>query len=494
MPSFYFAPDAPPQSLPPVPFSILVVDDEEAVAKVLARGLRYAGYETTTAQSGSEALEKLALRPFDVLLTDINMPKMRGDQLQKIARERDPHLATLLITAADDTACAVQCLKEGAFDYLLKPFEIADVVVRVGKALERRLLTREVEDYRTNLEMRVGQQAQQIKQTVQGSLESLIHALEAKDPNTHNHSARVADLSALLARMVRPGDEAFVTRVRVAALFHDIGKIGVPEAILTKNGPLTEKERDKVRRHPEIGAAILSPLLDREIVDMVRSHHEYVTGGGYPDGISGEAIPQGGRIISVADAYDAMTSSRPYRSEIARHDVLHILAEGAGVQWDYQVVQALFTMAGAGKLGETLPPRTSIAEVATLAANLYDQGFDLLKPHSQIPAEKIALPPDAPAAPPAPSACPNFSVKGLVDINTIAALREKITEALRQGQSRLVIDLREASAITTENAQSVYALDLLARRAGGSLTLRDVPPVIEAVFESAGLTRLLLME
>ena len=489
---FYFAPDAPVFSPPPTPSTVLVVDDEEAVARVLARGLKYAGYQTVTAQSGSEALEKLALRPFDALLTDINMPKMRGDELQKIARERDPHLATLLITAADDTACAVECLKEGAYDYLLKPFEIADVVVRVGKALERRALTREVEDYRKNLELRVRQQAAQIKQTVQGSLESLIHALEAKDPNTRNHSARVADLSALLARMVRPGDEDFAARVRVAALFHDIGKIGVPEAVLSKEGPLTEAETDQVRRHPEIGAAILSPLLDGETVAMVRAHHEFVSGAGYPDGLVGDAIPFGGRIVSVADAYDAMTSNRPYREEIARHEVLQILANGAGVQWDYEVVQALFTMAGAGKLAETLPPRTRASDVAALAATFCDDGMEVLKAHPSLPSPKDEGGAEAKPAPPTGPVV--LYAKGFIDGEAIALLREAVTEALRQGQTRLVLDMHEASAISSDNAQSLYALGLLAKRAGGSLVLRDVPKLLQAVFQSAGLSRLLRME
>lgn len=487
---------------------VLVVDDEEAVASVLARGLRYAGYQTATAQSGSEALEKLALRHYDALLTDINMPKMRGDELQRIARARDPHLATLLITAADDTACAVKCLKEGAFDYLLKPFEIADVVVRVGKALERQQMTREVENYRHNLEARVKQQSGQIKQTVQGSLHSLIHALEAKDPNTRNHSARVADLSVLLTRMVRPSDEDFTARVRIAALFHDIGKIGVPEAILNKRGTLTHAEVKQVRKHPEIGAAILLPLLDPVIVEIVRAHHEHVSGGGYPDKLVGEAIPHGGRIVAVADAYDAMTSARPYRGEIARHEVLQILAGGAGVQWDYDVVQALFSLAKAGTLAETLPPRTSVEEAASLAADLNDKSAaNLLKPQELITSDAAAasrMEATAPAEPimptvPAlvavtPPGLPVLRACGFVDADAIAVLRGSVTTCLRRGQTHILLDLHEASAITTDSAQSLYALGLLAQRAGGSLKLRAVPPLLRAVFQSAGLTRLLRME
>ncbi len=486
---------------------ILVVDDEEAVASVLARGLRYAGYRTTIAHSGSDALAKLAIHQFDALLTDINMPKMRGDELQRIARERDPHLATLLITAADDTACAVECLKGGALDYLLKPFDISDVITRVGKALERRQTARDGENYRKNLETRVQAQTGQIKHTIQGSLESLIHALEAKDPSTRNHSSRVADLSYAIACRVKPDDLDFASRVRVAALFHDLGKIGVPEAILHKTGPLNEEEKDMVRKHPVIGADILAPLLDGEIVAMVRGHHEHVDGAGYPDHLSGEGIPYGARIISVADAYDAMTTIRPYHAALSRHDVLQHLLSGTGRQWDYAVVQALCALAKDGKLAETPPPSTKDEEIASLAADLSESGTPVWKPQESVRVV-VPAPPVAPAAPPEagenkPAPVPPASgenppailnVRGFVDADAIAVLRDSMNTSLRKGQMRIVVDLHEASAITTDNAQSLYALGLLARRAGGSLTLRGVPTLLKAVFETAGLARLFRME
>jgi response regulator RpfG family c-di-GMP phosphodiesterase len=331
--------------------AILVVDDEDAVASVLARGLTYAGYEVMTANDGLDALERLSARHFDVLLTDIHMPRLRGDEMQRIARERDPELAVLMITAAEDVSGAVACLKDGVFDYLTKPFDLADVVVRVGKAVERQQLVRENNDYRRNLEQKVIVQAERLRTMMQASLEALIYALEAKDPTTRNHSNRVSELATLLAVALRPDDETFATQVNVAALFHDIGKIGVPEAVLNKPGPLTEDEMEQVRRHPVIGETILSPLLDADTIAMVRSHHEQWNGRGYPDGRMGEDIPFGGRIIAVADAYDAMSSARPYRREILRPVVLDILRRGADSQWDGRVVEALLQLAGEGRLG-----------------------------------------------------------------------------------------------------------------------------------------------
>jgi putative two-component system response regulator len=331
--------------------AVLVVDDEEAVVSVIARSLTYAGYSVTTANDGVAALERLGEKPFDILLSDIHMPRLRGDELQRVAREQYPTLAILLVTAADDISLAVECLKEGVFDYLTKPFDLGDVVVRVGKAWERRELIRENTEYRQNLEQRVIAQAEHIRTVMQGSLEALIQALEAKDPTTRDHSSRVSKLATLLAVELAPTDTNFASQVRIAALFHDIGKIGVSEAVLNKPTILTEDEMTQIRAHPVVGETILKPLLDPETVAMVRSHHEQWNGRGYPDRLAGGDIPFGGRIIAVADAYDAMTSARPYRREIVRPIVLDILQRGADVQWDGRVVEALLKLSATGHLG-----------------------------------------------------------------------------------------------------------------------------------------------
>ena len=347
----YSGEEETPQAKP----SVLVVDDEAAVAMVLSRGLTYAGYDAVVAGSGQEALDRLAEKSFDVLLTDIHMPRLRGDELQRIARERDPDLTVLLITAANETASAIECLKDGVYDYLLKPFDLADVVVRVGNALERRRLVRENRDYQCNLERRIAEQTQRLRRTMQGSLETLIVALEAKDPNTRNHSVRVSALATQIAQRLQPENTELAARVRIAALFHDIGKIGIPESIIRKAADLTEDERETVRQHTIIGETILSPLLEKDIIAMVRSHHEQIDGNGYPDKLSGDDIPLGGRIIAVADAYDAMTSPRPYRSQIPLAHVLEVFRKGAGKQWDVGATGVLLRIADDG----LLPPRSA---------------------------------------------------------------------------------------------------------------------------------------
>lgn len=324
--------------------TVLVVDDESGVAAEIADALHRAGYVAEVAAGGEAALARFGERRFDVLLADIHLPRLRGDVLQRIARECDPDLAVLLMTSDDEAPVAVACLRDGVADTLTKPCSLDDVVARVDKALERRRLVLENRGYQHALEERVSEQADRLARTLQGSLEALITALEAKDRHTRNHSNRVAELSSQLAQALAPDDAAFVERVRVAALFHDIGKIGVPEYILHKPAPLTPQEMQEVERHVGIGVTILEPLLDAETIAMVRHHHERLDGGGYPDGLRGKAIPLGARIVAVADAWDAMTSSRPYRPAMPRGQVWSILRAGAETQWDPAVVNAFLSL------------------------------------------------------------------------------------------------------------------------------------------------------
>lgn len=337
--------DADPGAADSRPGAILVVDDETAPADALAQALRGAGHDAETVSGGEAALARLAERRFDAMVTDIHMPRLRGDVLLRLARECDPDLAVLLSADPDTARRASQCLREGAFDVLAKPFDLDDALARVDRALEHRRLVLENRGHRHSLEARVAEQAEGMARTLQGSLEALITALEAKDRHTRNHSARVAEMSSLLAQSLAPDDLPFLRRVRVAALFHDIGKIGVPEYILHKTSPLSPEEMREVERHVLCGVTILSPLLDPETVAMVRHHHERIDGRGYPDAIGGDAIPLGARIVAVADAWDAMTSSRPYRPAMPRDRVWGILRAGAGIQWDAQVVDAFLARA-----------------------------------------------------------------------------------------------------------------------------------------------------
>lgn len=337
-----------------------MVDDEPTIASILARGLQHSGYRVAVANSGEEALEIMAEKRFDAMVTDLHMPKMRGDELLQRAQELDHHMVVILVTAAGDLQCAVRCLHQGAADYISKPFDLGDVAARLEKALERRELTLEQErltaenhNYQLNLQQLVEEQAGQLRSMFQNSLQTLNYALEAKDESTRNHSHRVALVAEALAAKLPGFDRPAVERLRLAAEFHDIGKIGVPEAILSKAEPLTEDEYLQVKRHPEIGESILRPLFnDSELLAIVRGHHEQWSGAGYPDGLCGEDIAIGARIVAVSDAYDAMTSARPYREGMSQKQALGILYQGRWHQWDGNVVQALLDMAHSGELLE----------------------------------------------------------------------------------------------------------------------------------------------
>jgi putative nucleotidyltransferase with HDIG domain len=469
--------------------SVLVVDDEEAVAMVLARGLGRAGYRTEVARSGAEALERLALRRFDVLLSDIRMPRMRGDELQSIARERDPELVVLLITAELEVTVAVECLKQGVSDYLTKPFDLSDVVNRVGKALERRERSREERTRRNELERCVAAQQEQLDRTLNGSVLALVQTLQAKDEVTYRHSARVSELAATLALRVLPGDGSFAARVRIAGQLHDIGKIGVPDGILTKEGALSNEEMRRIREHPVTGANILRSLLDAEIVAMVRGHHEQVCGGGYPDGLAGEAIPFGARIIAVADAYDALTSERPYKPEITHADVLDILRRGANQHWDEDVVEAMMAMDAEGELKDIVPPTAGVQEALSLVRDLGDI-------RSVYPSVRSA-PRQAVSTKDPLSGCdpgPVIYAKGPIEGNTLRAIQAAFEARLDRGLPEIVLDIQRCDRITPQSAQRLCEMDQQARLTGRRLVIRNASREVREVFERAGLARTLRFE
>ncbi len=329
---------------------ILIVDDELALGKVLKEGLALQGFTTQYVNNGLAALKLLREEDFDGLISDYHMPVMFGDELIKRALRINTHLATVMVTAAADVPIAVRLLQEGAFDYILKPFDLLDVAVRMDRALDRRRLILENLDYQRTLERRVQEQAERILQMLQNSLQALTHALEAKDRYTRNHSDRVSALAYRVADVLVDDDPGFVEKVRTAALFHDIGKIGVSESALLHDGPLTDEMFEDIKRHPIIGETILTPLFnDREFLDIVRHHHERWDGKGYPDGLSGVNIPIGARIVAVCDALDAMVRERPYRGPKPPSEALEILRNGAGTQWAPEVVKVVCELVESGE-------------------------------------------------------------------------------------------------------------------------------------------------
>jgi response regulator RpfG family c-di-GMP phosphodiesterase len=280
------------------------------------------------------------------------MPKMDGMELLRQVRSRYPDTAVVMITAVADVEVAVSCLAMGAMDYLVKPFHLEEVRARVAQALEKRRLIIENRDYQERLEDRVAIQARRLEELFLASVQSLAEALEVKDPYTRGHSVRVSRYAAVIARALEL-DEVMVRQIELGGHVHDIGKIGVREAVLNKPGPLTDEEYAHIMTHPVLGWRILAPLLGDTPValNVVRSHHERLDGRGVPDGLAGEGIPLEARIVAVADALDAMTSGRPYRgNEMTLADAVAELQRCIGSQFDGEVVAATARAVAGGDL------------------------------------------------------------------------------------------------------------------------------------------------
>jgi cyclic di-GMP phosphodiesterase len=321
----------------------LIVDDEPRLRQVLTHVMRRDGFRCVEAAEGYEALEQLRRYPVSLVLTDLRMPGMDGMELLRHVRSFNSDIAVMMITAVPDVQAAVNCLSAGAMDYLTKPFHLEEVRARVAQAMERRRLILENRDYQERLKERVAAQASRLEQMFLAGVQALAEALELKDPYTRGHSVRVSQYSSILARALRLEDEV-VRQIELGGHVHDIGKIGVREAVLNKTEKLTDEEYEHIMIHPLVGWRILAPLLgDAPIaLNVVRSHHERIDGQGVPDGLCGGAIPLEARIVAVADAIDAMTSGRPYRgNELSLEAALAELRHNAGTQFDERVVAAV---------------------------------------------------------------------------------------------------------------------------------------------------------
>jgi len=333
--------------------TVLVVDDEEPIRNALRKYLKQQQFEVYAAGSAEEALQQLRLHKVALMLSDIRMPGTSGVDLVPQALEIEPDLAILMLTAVNDATSAALCMQRGALDYLTKPIELADLGRAVQRALKRREMHLEnrhlnqwLKEEVTTRTAELQRERHRLERVSTATLEVLVNALEAKDPYLRGHSARVADLSANIATEMGLSEED-VERVRMAGRLHDLGKIGTRDAVVNKEGPLTADEFEHVKQHVIIGAQILAPLVHLgDIVAMVKSHHERFDGSGYPDGLRGEDVPMGGRIIAVAEVYDALTTARPYQEKMTPEQAAERMADLSGTVLDPRVYDALVRLVG----------------------------------------------------------------------------------------------------------------------------------------------------
>jgi putative two-component system response regulator len=331
---------SPPPSV--VTARCLVVDDDPAVRRALARVVESHGLATQEASSGAEALALLQRDgEVPICISDIHMPEMDGVTFLREALRLYPDMAVIMLTGVAEVTTAVECLKIGALDYISKPVLIEEVRARVDKALEKRDLVLQNRFYQRNLESRVRELDRRNKQSLINGVQTLVHALEAKDAYTSGHSSRVSRYAVKTAVQLGYTGER-LEQIRLGGELHDIGKIGTREDILNKPGPLSPEEFEHIKVHVSLGERILAPSLAESpiVLQIVRSHHERMDGRGFPDGLQGENIPPEARIVAVVDAFDAMTTNRAYRSSRTPADAIAELRRCAGTHFYPPAVDA----------------------------------------------------------------------------------------------------------------------------------------------------------
>jgi putative two-component system response regulator len=309
---------------PPARAHILIVDDDPAILNLFKRAMKVAGHNCTVAHNGKSALSMLSQTPVDVVITDINMPEMNGIEL-----------ATQILThfSADVSVMTGQArgyqyddiINIGASDFVEKPFSIQEMILRIRRVLRERRLKEEAENSHKEL-----------KEAYLDSIHRLVMASEFKDEDTGNHIIRIGAYSSLISRKLNQSDQ-FIETIGYAAPMHDVGKIGIPDKILLKPGKLTREEFETMKGHTLIGAKLLTHSKSRILQmawEIALNHHERFNGKGYPNGISGGEIPISGRIVAIADTFDALTSKRPYKDPYPLELAYDIIQKERGTHFD----------------------------------------------------------------------------------------------------------------------------------------------------------------
>jgi putative two-component system response regulator len=327
---------------------LLIVDDEAAIRSLLRQKLSREGYRCEEANGAEQVLNTLATNPIALVIMDIKMPGKSGTELLPDIKSGYPDTAVIMATAVNDINVAIQCLKQGADDYLCKPFNLEEVSLAVQKALDKRRLQIEIREYQQYLEEKVEEQMIEMRKLFLGSIEALVSALEAKDKYTGGHSRRVTEIALALGNELglTPQD---MEDLRWGSLLHDTGKIAIDQIIQNKPGKLTREEYEHIMTHAHVGANIVRPIVNEKIVEMIEHHHDHYDGNGLHQVIAGSDIPLGARILAVADAFDAMISDRPYRSAMPITDIVEEIKHCAGTQFDPIVVAAFLNTVGLTK-------------------------------------------------------------------------------------------------------------------------------------------------
>ncbi len=319
--------------------TLLIVDDEDMIRKVLHLKLSREGYVCEEANNAEQALHVLETIPIALVVLDIKMPGRSGIELLPEIKLGYPNTAAIMATAVNDIDVAIQCLKQGADDYICKPFNLEEVSLAVQRALEKRRLQLELREYQEFLEDKVEEQMMGTRRLFLGAMEALVSALEAKDKYTGGHSRRVTEVALAVGKELGLSAQQ-MENLRWGSLLHDVGKIAIHEVIQNKPGRLTPEEYEHIMTHPQIGGRIVRPVVNGKITEIIEHHHDHYDSSGLHQVVAGRDIPLGARIIAVADAFDAMTSDRPYRAAMSVAEAVGEIKRCADSQFDPVIVAA----------------------------------------------------------------------------------------------------------------------------------------------------------
>jgi putative two-component system response regulator len=327
--------------------AILIVEDEEEIREAINSFLSGMGNDVAGAGTAEEGLELLARRRFDLLITDLKLPGIDGIELCRRARQSSPGVSIVVITAYGNIASALEAIEHGVEEYLLKPFSIDALRHAVQRVLEKRMLVEENRQYVRELEREVADRALEIDETGRSlgrafykTLHILGNSLECREAYLRGRTERVTIYSLRIAQELG-WDYQRIGHLMIGAPISDIGKLSISEEVLTRPDPLSPEEMALVRSHVETGVHIINSLIHfREVIPIIRYHHERIDGSGYPEGLKGDEIPEAARIVAIADSFDAMTHFRPWRPAIKAETALAEIADLAGRSYDEEFVAA----------------------------------------------------------------------------------------------------------------------------------------------------------
>ncbi len=370
---------------PLMPYKMLIVDDEPANVRLLERLFRRE-YQVLTANSGAEALALLSQHEVALLITDQRMPGMTGTELLKHAAALRPHMVRIILTGYTDVGALVEAINCGqVYKYVTKPWDNEDLRLTASRALEH------YEANKGHYELTLVNQRLNVRlqEMTRGFVRVVADALEAKDEYIHGHARRVSGYAMSIGRRLHM-DEDLLESLSLAAFLHDIGKIGTPDDILLKPGPLTEQERATMQLHTERGARMLAGIPEMsDVAAAVRHHHEHYDGTGYPERLSGEMIPLASRIIAVADAYDSMTSPRPFREPSGHDAAIRTLKHHAGTQFDPEVVEVFCRLEALAEIRCNIAPERWGARMADTVYALDEDELSFAEMAGQIESDPV---------------------------------------------------------------------------------------------------------